>query len=145
MRVIIALAVILAFSGCASVPLGTESENQAALTFVPPPGKANLYILRRPAYLGAAILATAALDNQMAGGLKAGSFILKTIPPGAHTVTVFSTENQASLSFQAEAGQNYFFDVKSEMGVMSERFSIHQISTGEGETGARQCKITQSF
>jgi hypothetical protein len=67
------------------------------------------------------------------------------VPPGAHTVTVFSTENQASLSFQAEAGHNYFFDVKSEMGVMSERFSIRQISTGEGEAGAKQCKITQSF
>ena len=139
------LAVILALSGCASVPMGSEVENQTALKFVPPSGKANIYILRRPAYLGAAILATAALDTQMAGGLKAGSFILKTVDPGGHTVTVFSNENQASLTFQAEAGQNYFFDVKSQMGVATARFSIHQMSTAEGESGAKQCKITQSF
>jgi uncharacterized protein YceK len=145
MRVIIALAVVLAFSGCASVPMGTEADNQAALKFVPQSGKANVYILRRPAYVAVAILATTALDTQMSGGLKAGSFILKTVVPGTHTVTVFSNENQASLTFQAEPGQNYFFDVKSEMGMVSARFSIHQMSSAEGEAGTKLCKITRAL
>ena len=128
---------------CASVPMGTDAENQAALTFTPPAGTANVYIIRRPAYAGAAILATTTLDTQMTGGLKAGSFILKTVEPGTHTVTVFSNENQASLPFTAEAGRNYFFDVKSEMGIVSARFSIHPMSTADGEEGTKRCKITQ--
>ncbi|HKB98800.1 MAG TPA: hypothetical protein VKD23_08445 [Terriglobales bacterium] len=79
----------------------------------------------------------------MTGGLNAGSFILKTVAPGVHTVTVFSNENQASLPFTADAGRNYFFDVKSQMGMVSTRFSIYAMSMAEGEEGAKQCKITQ--
>ena len=40
---------------CASVPMGTDAENQAALTFTPPARMANVYIIRRPAYAGAAM------------------------------------------------------------------------------------------
>jgi hypothetical protein len=135
--------IVFLVASCASVPMGSDAENQAALRFAPPPGMANVYIIRRPAFVGAAILATTALDTQMTGGLNAGSFILKTVAPGVHTVTVFSNENQASLPFTAEAGRNYFFDVKSQMGMVNARFSIHPMSTAEGEAGTKQCKITQ--
>jgi hypothetical protein len=114
----------------------------------------------------------AAIYRKPFTSVKTGSFILKTVEPGTHTITVFSNENQASLPFSAEAGRNYFFDVKSEMGIMrqvrcprltlypkreqrnvgscsltfafptsfmsvSARFSIHAMSTADGEEGNR--------
>jgi Protein of unknown function (DUF2846) len=130
------------FSGCATVPMGTEAEKQAAVSFSPPPGMANVYIIRREAGFGAAILSTASIDNQMVGGVQTGSFIYRTVSPGPHTVSVFSNENQRSLPFNAEAGQNYYFDVQSAMGLMSARFVIHPMLEAKGKVAVERCKIT---
>jgi hypothetical protein len=103
---------------------------------------ANVYIIRREAFMGAGILATASIDNQMAGGLQTGSFIYRTVPPGQHAVSVFSNENQRTLPFNAVAGQNYYFDVQSAMGVMSARFVIHPMREAEAREAIERCKIT---
>jgi hypothetical protein len=65
----------------------------------------------------------AAIYRKPFTSVKTGSFILKTVEPGTHTITVFSNENQASLPFSAEAGRK--------------RFSIHAMSTADGEEGNR--------
>jgi hypothetical protein len=140
---LIGCTVLLA--GCATVPLGTEGQKQAAVSFTPPRGMANIYIIRREAYAGAAILATASVDTQMAGGLQTGSFILKTVSPGPHTVTVFSNENQSTVPFTAQAGHNYFFDVKSELGWASARFGIHPMPETQAKEAVQRCKITASL
>jgi hypothetical protein len=125
--------------------MGTEAQKQAAISFTPPEGMANVYIVRREAYAGGAILANASVDTQMAGGLQTGSFILRTVAPGHHTVSVFSNENQDSASFDAEAGQNYYFDVKSEMGWVTARFVIHPMDEGDAKKAVERCKITRSL
>jgi len=136
------IACCLLLTGCATVPMGTEAEKQTAVAFTPPPGTANVYIIRREAYMGGAILATASVDSQMAGGLQTGSFIYKTVSPGSHTVSVFSNENQCSLPFSAEAGKNYFFDVQSAMGWVSARFVIHPMPEADAKEAVERCKIT---
>jgi hypothetical protein len=139
------IAGIMLFAGCATVPLGTEAQKQAALSFTPPAGMANIYIIRREAYAGGAILATASVDTQMAGGLQTGSFIFKTVSPGPHTVTVFSNENQSTVPFTAQAGHNYFFDVKSALGWASARFVVHPMSDIPAKEAVKRCKITASL
>jgi uncharacterized protein YceK len=134
------LLAALLLAGCATVPLATDAEKQAATAFVPPPGTANIYIIRREAYAGAAILAKTAIDTQMAGGVQTGSFVLKSVPPGHHTVSVFSNENQDSVSVNVQAGQNYYFDVKSEWGVISARFSIHEMPVANAQKAVLRCK-----
>ena len=103
---------------------------------------ANVYIIRREASLGAAILCTASVDTQMVGGVQTGSFIYRTVSPGPHTVSVFSNENQRTLPFNAVADQNYYFDVQSAMGLMSARFVIHLMPEPEGKVAVERCKIT---
>jgi hypothetical protein len=81
----------------------------------------------------------------MAGGLQTGSFILRSVSPGHHAVSVFSNENQDSVPFEAEAGQNYYFDVKSEMGWVTARFVVHPMAEGEAKKAIERCKITRSL
>jgi hypothetical protein len=138
---LLALCLFL-LDSCATVPVGSQAEKATAVTFSPPPGMANVYIIRREAYAGAAILTNASLDTQMVGGLQTGSFILRTVAPGPHTVSVFSNENQSSVPFDAEAGENYYFDVKSEMGWITARFAIHPMPEGEAKAAVERCKIT---
>ena len=133
---------LLLLNGCATVPVGSDSEKAAAVTFNPSPGMANVYIIRREAYAGAAILTNASIDTQMVGGLQTGSFILRTVTPGPHTVSVFSNENQSSAPFDAEAGHNYYFDVKSAMGWVTARFVIHPMPETEARAAVQRCKIT---
>ncbi len=145
MKLSLLIACVILLSGCATVPIGTEAEKQTAASFTPPPGMANVYIIRREAYEGAAILANASVDTQMVGGLQTGSFILRIVPPGQHTVSIFSNENQSSIPFNAEPDHNYFFDVKSEMGWVSARFSIHLMPEAEAKAAVSRCKITASL
>jgi hypothetical protein len=140
--ILLILCCALALGGCATVPTGSSEQKAAAVSFAPPPGQANVYIIRREAYAGAAILANASVDTQMVGGLQTGSFILRAVPPGHHTVSVFSNENQASVGFDAEAGENYFFDVKSQMGWVTARFSIASMPEAEARAAVERCKIT---
>lgn len=130
--------------GCATVPMGTEADKQVAVSFTPQPGKANVYIIRQEA-LGGGILATAAIDTQMVGGLQVGSFVFRPVTPGAHIASVYSNENQSSVPFNAEAGRNYFFEVESEIGLVSARFVIHQMSEQDGKVAVQKCRITLSL
>ncbi len=69
----------------------------------------------------------------MSGALQTGSYILKSVPAGSHTISVFSNENQDSITITTEANQNYFYDVKSRMGMVSARFTIEQIAEADAK------------
>jgi hypothetical protein len=103
---------LLLLAACASVPRGSDSLAQQAQTFVPPPGKANLYIVRPYNFTGSAVLYTPTLDFTELGTLGLRSYLYGAIDPGEHflgTPIQGSTPNR--LKFTAEAGKNYFFKV----------------------------------
>ena len=116
-----------------------------ALKFSPPPGMANLYIIRREAYLGAAFNIGISLDGRQIGSLQTGSFLLKPISPGNHILSSFTQGETATKTFQASAGQNIFFDIKGDMGFFWMGTSIHKISTEDAKAAVRRCKRAIGF
>lgn len=121
-----------------NLPAGlTKAE---AVKFSPPAGKANLYIIRREAYLGCAFNIGISLDSQQIGSLQTGSFLLKTISPGNHILSSFTQGETATKTFKASAGQNVFYDIKGDMGFFWMGTSIHKISDEDAKAAVRRCK-----
>ena len=111
-----------------------------ALKFSPPVGMANLYIIRREAYLGCAFNIGIGLDGQQIGSLQTGSFLLKSISPGNHILSSFTQGETATKTFKAGAGQNIFYDIKGDMGFFWMGTSIHKISDEDAKAAVRRCK-----
>lgn len=107
-----ATAGLLLLAACASVPPGSARLAQQAQTFVPPPGKANLYVVRPYNFTGSAGLYNVTLDFNELGTLGLRSYLYGVIDPGEHSLgsTVQGTSPNRH-KFIAEPGRNYFFKV----------------------------------
>src|SRR5687768_13248542 len=91
-------------SGCASVPMASESADTAAKAFKADPAKANIYIYRNET-LGAALKMPLTLDGAAIGQTAANTYLFQQVNPGSHTIT---SQGKDSLSIDAKAGNNYF-------------------------------------
>jgi len=111
-----------------------------AVKFSPPAGMANLYIIRREAYLGCAFNIQIGLDGQQVGSLQTGSFLLKVISPGNHILSSSTQAEIATKTFKAREGQNIFYDIKGDMGLIWMGTSIHKISDEDAKAAVRRCK-----
>ena len=111
-----------------------------AVKFSPPVGMANLYIIRREAYLGCAFNIQIGLDGQQVGSLQTGSFLLKVISPGNHILSSSTQAEIATKTFKAREGQNIFYDIKGDMGLIWMGTSIHKISDEDAKAAVRRCK-----
>jgi uncharacterized protein YceK len=131
----------LVFSGCASVPMESNVEDEAAKTFEVVEGRSNIYIYRNE-NLGGAIKMPVLLDDKIAGDTAPKTFILKTVEPGEHVV-VSKTENDASLAFTTEAGKNYFVWQEVKMGLWTARSKLHLVDEATGRDGVNECKLVK--
>ena len=104
-----------------------------AVKFSPTAGMANLYIIRREAYLGCAF-------NMQIGSLQTGSFLLKRISPGNHILSSSTQAETATKTFKVREGQNIFYDIKGDLGLIWMGTSIHKISDEDAKAAVRRCK-----
>jgi hypothetical protein len=117
----LAAASLLLLAACASVPRGSDRLAQQAQVFIPPAGKANLYVIRPYNFDNSLWIIT--LDFSELGTLGLRSYLYGPIDPGDHflgTVSLGSEFHGASPKrrFTAEPGRNYFFKVSSGWGSM---------------------------
>ena len=103
-----------------------------AKKFSPPPGKANVYVMRSSA-LGGAIAFQSTIDGVRLGGVVPNHYLMKSVSPGVHTLEVFSNENADMAQFQAVAGENYFYDVFAKMGWASARTKLERLDEADGK------------
>jgi len=111
-----------------------------AVKFSPTVGMANLYIIRREAYLGCAFNIQIGLDGQQVGSLQTGSFLLKRISPGNHILSSSTQAETATKTFKVREGQNIFYDIKGDLGLIWMGTSIHKISDEDAKAAVRRCK-----
>jgi|TARA_B110000091_G_scaffold83472_2_gene91861 uncharacterized protein YceK len=131
----------LVFSGCASVPMESKVEDEAAKTFEVVEDRSNIYIYRNENF-GGAIKMPVVLDDKIVGDTAPKTFILKTVDPGEHVV-VSKTENDASLAFTTEAGKNYFVWQEVKMGLWTARSKLHLVDEATGRDGVNECKLVK--
>jgi hypothetical protein len=94
----------------------SDTLTRQSRTFVPPPGKANVYVIRSDNLLGYRFssLWYVTLDYQRFGNLVPASYLYGVVDPGDHLVKFWTgqTSGQSkALEFNAVSGRNYFFKV----------------------------------
>jgi hypothetical protein len=132
-------AVLLAATGCASVPLMPEADDLAAKTFAaPPPDRANVYVYRNESFGGAVKLGLL-MDGFMVGESAAKTFFLLPVAPGRHVLSSVA-ENREELAIDAAAGQTYYVWQEVKMGVWAARSKLHLVDEATGKAGVGECK-----
>lgn len=114
-RNLFVVIICLVFSGSGCIlpsamprPRASDTLAQQSRTFVPPPGKANVYVVRRYNPIGRLFLFYVTLDFQEFGSLGVQTYLYGFVDPGDHLV---SSANSNRLEFTAVSGRNYFFKV----------------------------------
>lgn len=130
---------MLLLGGCASVPMASLEQDQAAKSFKPDESKSKIYVYRNENF-GAAIKMPVLINDKLVGDTAAKTFLVEEVDPGKHLI-VSKTENDAMLEIQAEAGQIYYVWQEVKMGAFSARSKLHLMDESEGQAGVRQCKL----
>jgi hypothetical protein len=142
---------ILLFNGCASVPQGSATMAQQALSFTPPPGKAGFYVIRPYEYTGSVLLDEISFDSQECGSVANDTYLFGNVLPGEHTLRVSSPNATMSemARFTAEAGKNYYFKVSVNtvlvlLGVAPNIYQlvVEPLPEAKGQSYVRQFQLT---
>lgn len=142
----VCLAAFLLLSGCAAtVEMATPELDQAAKTYVPPEGKANIYVTRKDQFTGSAVLFQVVVDGRMLGAIAPGTYHMMSVDPGRHVVAATSMENQTSQKIEAEAGHCYFFEVTPKTGWMAARVDVQPMSETEGRAAVAENSMAEGF
>lgn len=126
----------LKLTGCATVPLHTETETLTAKEFkLPSENKSGIYIYREDSIVGSALYKDVYIDNLCVGETAPGTFFYTEVDGDkSHT---FSTESEFSpneLSVYTVAGKNYFFEQYIKLGIFVGGADIKQVSEEEGKS-----------
>jgi hypothetical protein len=127
---VVAICLLVLISGCSKEP-GTPYLPAAKVAmarpvdFIPPPGKASIYVIRPEMVLGGGVPWPVLLDAELFGMVRITQYIQADVPPGEHTLVVSGGSN---FTFQTQAGQNYFYLVR----VSPSTGNVRQISEDQG-------------
>ena len=145
-RVCAAVLALSLLSACAAtVELAAPAADQAAKTFAPTAGMANIYVIREDRFTGSAVLFQLIVDQSVIGGLAPGTYHLMLVAPGPHTVSVTTSENQSMQQIDAVAGQSYFFEVKPRMGLVAARVEVTAMTAADGRAAVAANFLAQGI
>lgn len=131
--------IVLAISGCASVPMGDPKQDAALKTFKVDPDKAGIYIYRNES-MGAAVKMDVAVDGQPIGQTAANTYLFKEVTPGKHVVSS-SAENTDTLEVDAKQGTLAYVWQEVKMGVLYARTKLHLVPEDEGKKGVQETNL----
>jgi len=141
---LIPLSLILSIAllaGCASVPMAPPDADTSAKSFQTDPAMANIYVYRNES-LGAAVKMPVLIDNVWVADTAADTYIFKKVGPGRHVITS-KTENDSTVTIEAQAGNNYFVWQEVKMGMFAARSELHVVDDAKGREGVMECKLVQ--
>lgn len=127
-----ALAIL---GGCAAtVPMTSSTDDAAAKTFQPNPAKASVYIVRGYGINPEHLIMTQ-VDGLNVGSLAPNTYMLITLNPGQHVLSVVGPTNQEDLSLTVAAGQLYFVQTSMIWAGPGERHRhIEAMTDADGRT-----------
>ena len=135
----IGFLIVLAFTGCATVPMANVEKDDIAKSFSIPEGKANIYLYRNEVF-GAAIKLPVVLDDKIVGDTAAKTYMLLQVTPGLHTI-ISKSEKDSELLITVEEGKNYFVWQEVKMGLWTARSKLHLVDESTGKAGVSECKL----
>jgi hypothetical protein len=129
---------LLLLGGCASVPMTSPEEDQAAKSFAVKKDKSSIYFYRNESF-GGAILMTVTMDGKVAGQTGPETYFLWEVEPGEHEISSV-TENTATLKLKTEPGKAYYVWQEVKMGMFMARSLLHHVDEKTGREGVMECK-----
>ena len=126
-------------AGCASVPLATEAENEAAKYFSLSPGKAKIYVFRSAAITGSAVALQVSADGRIVGVTGPGTFLAFELSPGTHSIMSFAFDSTASLRINAQANKLYFIEQSRKIA-----HKLTLVDATEGRAKVKKYKLVQN-
>jgi len=107
-----------------------------AKEFSPEPGKASIYINCRGG-TGNKMVWQVILDGHVAGSLASGTYLLLSVLPGEHTITVTFPGHVKQHKVNAETGRNHYYNTSVSVGWTS---GILHFDPVEEELARKQIK-----
>jgi len=143
--VILAIASSAYLSGCATVPLASDAEDQSRKQFTsPPPNIAGLYIYRN-SILGAALKKTLSLDGEVIGESAAMTYFYRELEPGKHILATESEFSDNITTLNIEGGKNYYIKHFIKFGVFIGGADFTFVSEEVGQKGVLECKLAKDL
>lgn len=137
MKKILLTAVITTvfLSGCASVPMESSLETNAAKEFkVPTRDTAGLYIYRDNSHFGAALKKSVWIDGECVGETAKGVFFYQELEGNKeHTISTESEFSPNDLVMYLESGKLYFIRQFIKFGAFVGGAGVEQKDTEEGK------------
>jgi len=139
-RFIIATIIATTATGCATVPLASQSETSAAKRFETSVGSAGIYVMRDSMF-GAALKKTVYVDGTTIGSTAPNSFLFFRVKEGVHVLATESEFSENFLNVNVEHGKNYFVRQTIKMGVFVGGAKLTEISEVEGKSAIQSLKL----
>lgn len=136
---------ILGCIGSATVPLAPAALDQRAKAFEPPQGQALLYVVHEPKQTLSWTLFRVIVDDVPRGVVAAGTYLVFTVAPGAHSVAVLTSENYAEKTVHMEAAQIAVVYLTREMGWAATRVGIQILRDIVGREAVRAATLAQTI
>ena len=134
---------LIAFPVAAVVPMASPEADALAKTYKTNPSKAGIYIYRNDRNV--AYKMPVLLNNVWVGDNASKTFIFRQVDAGTHVITSW-TENDATLTLDAKAGNNYFVWQEFKRGGWGSglRSELHLVDETTGKAGVAECELVQS-
>lgn len=139
LMLILAGAMLMMVSACASVPLAPPEMDMKAKNMSAPKDKALVYLYRNET-MGAAIKMTVNLDGRFAGQTASKTYFMWLLPPGKHDFASV-TENMSTLNLDARAGETYYIWQEVKMGMWAAGSKLQLVDKEVGKKGVEESKL----
>ena len=144
-RALIALAITssIYLTGCASVPMASQTEDHAKKQFTSPPSEiAGLYIYRNSNF-GGALKKTLAIDGEIIGESAPMTYFYRELKPGKHILSTESEFSDNIVTLSVEGGRNYYMEHFIKFGVFVGGANFTFVSEEVGKKGVLECKLAK--
>jgi len=139
----LAMISVFLLSGCASVPMASKEVDLVLKQFpAPPENKAGLYVYRNT-FFGQALKKTVSLDGVVVGETANKIYFYSVIIPGPHTLSTESEFSDNAISFEADAGKNYFAEQYIKMGVFVGGANLRMVDEDKGMKAVQKCSLAK--
>jgi hypothetical protein len=141
-KILAAVALGLALSGCASVPMGDAAQDAALKTFKIAPDRAGIYVYRNES-MGGAIKMNVTIDGADVGQTAAKTYLFVEVAPGFHTI-VSKAENDDTIGVEVKPGTLTYVWQEVKMGALYARTKLHLVDEAQGRKGVQETRLAAS-
>lgn len=128
--------VLLATSGCSSIPKASSTQSHQAKLFETNPEKANLYIFRGGAE-GSSIEMELRVDGEYVATNLGHTFIKLEVPEGKHYIAS-RADNIERLNLAVSKNKNYFIYHEVKVGQISTTTKLNLVNNNVGQDAVKK-------